>query len=69
MRLYYYAWGNNEKRKTMNGRECQVLAYGKKSSVLIEFTDNGQREITDRRALRVIRTYKPIHSESKLPKQ
>jgi hypothetical protein len=55
--LYIYAWGNNSKRATMKGRTCRLLASGAKGSVLIEFTDNGQREITSRRALRkVVRT-------------
>ena len=50
--LYRYAWGNNSKRAMMKGRKCKLLASGKMSSVLIEFIDNGQREITSRRALR-----------------
>lgn len=67
-RRYTYAWGNNGKRKAMLGRECKVLAYGKMSSILIEFTDNGQREITDRRAVRRIRTWRqlPLNAETKL---
>ena len=54
VRLYKYAWGNNPKRVKMKGRKCKLLASGKMSSVLIEFIDNGQREITSKRALRRI---------------
>ena len=53
-RVYTYAWGNNEKRATMKGRTCRVVARGRMNSVMIEFTDNGQREITSRNALRVL---------------
>lgn len=49
---YVYAWGNNAKRAAMKGRECILLASGRMGSVLIEFVDNGQREITSGRALR-----------------
>lgn len=50
--MYYkYAWGNNPKRATMKGRMCHIVATGKMGSVLIEF-ENGQREISSRRALR-----------------
>ena len=54
-KIYKYAWGNNPKRARMKGRTCKLLASGKMSSVLIEFIDNGQKEITSRRALRRIR--------------
>jgi hypothetical protein len=50
--LYYFAWGNNEKRETMKGRVCRVLARGKKNSIMIEFVDNGQREIVSRNSVR-----------------
>ena len=43
-----YRWGNNEKRATMKGRECKIIARGKKNSICIEFLDNGQREIVSR---------------------
>lgn len=48
-----YAWGNNEKRATLKGRQCRVLAAGSLRSVLVEFED-GQTEIVSRRALRVV---------------
>lgn len=50
-RLYLYAWGNNSKRSTLKGKTCRILKHGKMNSVLLEFED-GQREISDRRALR-----------------
>ena len=46
-----YRWGNNAKRATMKGRECRILAKGRMGSILIEFLDNGQREITSWRAV------------------
>lgn len=52
MPTYKYSWGNNEKRQKLKGRECLVLARGRMNSCLIEFTDNGQREIVSRNALR-----------------
>ena len=49
---YRYVWANNEKRAAMRGRLCRVIAAGKMRSVLVEFVDNGQKEITDVWALR-----------------
>lgn len=49
---YIFGWKNNPKRKTMYGRECKLLACMKRDSVVIEFIDNGQVEVTDRKALR-----------------
>jgi len=52
---YIYSWGNNEKRKTMKGRECIVLARGKSmNSCMIEFLDNGQKECVSRNSLRKV---------------
>lgn len=48
---YRYAWGNNEKRKTMKSRRCVVIVRGRMNSALIEF-ENGQREVVSRNALR-----------------
>ena len=48
---YFYVWGNNEKRASYKGKPCQVIAVGKKNSVLIEFQD-GYRMITSRLALK-----------------
>ncbi len=52
MNVYRYAWGNNAKRATLRGRLCRVLARGRMNSCLVEFTDNGQREVVSRNALR-----------------
>ncbi len=48
-----YVWGNNEKRASMKGRVCRILASGRMSSVLVEF-ENGQKEIISRRSLRKV---------------
>lgn len=53
MRKYIYYWKNNEKRKMLKDRKCFLIACGALNSVLIQF-ENGQKEITDRRALRRI---------------
>jgi hypothetical protein len=50
--LYRYAWGNNAKRATLKGRTLRLLGTLAMGSVYVEFTDNGQREVTSRRALR-----------------
>ena len=50
--LYRFGWGNNAKRATMQGRICRVICRGKMNSAMIEFTDNGQREVVSRNALR-----------------
>lgn len=48
---HYYAWKNNEKRRTLYQRPCRILARGAFNSILIEF-ENGQREIVSRNAVR-----------------
>lgn len=48
---YYYAWKNNEKRKTLYKRACRVVARGRMNSCLIEF-ENGQREVVSRNAVK-----------------
>ena len=50
--IYVYGWGNNSKRANMKARLCVVLARGKMNSCLVEFVDNGQREVISRNALR-----------------
>lgn len=55
MRTYVYYWGNNPKRASMKGRRCRLLGCAAMNTVFIEFLDNGQREVTDRRALRRVR--------------
>lgn len=49
---YIYTWGNNEKRKTMKGRVCIVLARGRMNSIAIQFIDNSQIEIVSRNSIR-----------------
>lgn len=50
--LYRYAWGNNERRKELKGRVCIIIKRMSMNSALVEFTDNGQREVISRNALR-----------------
>jgi hypothetical protein len=50
---YIYSWRNNSKRETMFGRFCRVVSRSAKNSALIEFADNGQREVVSRNALRI----------------
>jgi len=61
--LYVYVWKNNEKRRTMRGRECHVLARGAMNSIMIEFTDNGQKEIVSRHSVRLKSKFKPQRKE------
>lgn len=57
--VYVYAWGNNTKRATMKGRTCRVIHRTKTmNTALIEFTDNGQREVISRNALRRAKSQK-----------
>ena len=51
-RLYRFCWRNNERRREMYGRVCRVVCRGAMNSAMIEFTDNGQREVVSRNALR-----------------
>jgi hypothetical protein len=55
MTLYRYAWGNNPVRARMKGRICRLLGSGKRNTVLIEFLDDGEQQITSRRALRKVK--------------
>lgn len=50
--LYEYVWGNNEKRKKLKGRICQVLHRGRMNSCKVRFIDNHQIEVVSRNALR-----------------
>ena len=56
MKIYRYVWGNNEKRITLKGRKCRIIATGKMRSCCVEFLDNGQREIVSLTALRRCKT-------------
>ena len=50
--IYVYSWGNNPKRATMKGRKCRVLRRYKRNSRLVEFIDNGQKEVVSGNSLR-----------------
>jgi hypothetical protein len=49
--MFIYLWGNNPVRAKYKGEACQVLAYGKKNSILVEFED-GHRMVTSRNSVR-----------------
>ena len=53
--LYRYAWKNNSKRAELYGRPLKILARGKKGSIMVEFTDNGQQEIISHYALKKVK--------------
>lgn len=55
-KTYTYTWGNNERRKTMKGRICLVMARLKMNSVVVRFIDNWQVEVVSRNALRLERS-------------
>ena len=50
--LYEYRWSNNSKRATLRGRKCFVVCRGTMNSCMVEFVDNGEREVISRNALR-----------------
>lgn len=52
--VYIYAWRNNSKRETLYKREMIVIARGTMNSCLVQFTDNGQREVVSRNAIRKV---------------
>ena len=53
--LYTYAWGNNAKRKTLQGRKCVVVQRLKMNSVIVRFEDTGEIEVVSRNALRRVK--------------
>jgi len=57
---YVFTWGNNEKRKVLKGRECIIVKRMSMNSALVEFTDNGQREVVSRNALRRVVEIEPL---------
>jgi len=57
-----FAWKNNEKRKQFYRSECRVIRYGKRNSILIEFS-NGERLVTSRNAVRKHRITKNTQLE------
>jgi len=48
---HYYAW--RSVRRDLYRRRCQILAAGRRYA-LVEFDDNGQREVLLRRSLKRI---------------
>jgi hypothetical protein len=54
MTLYRFKWRNNSKRETLYGRIFKVIARGPANSALVEFVDNGQREVISRNAMRKV---------------
>jgi hypothetical protein len=50
--VYVYSWGNSPRRRELKDRRCVVLARGRMATVLVEFSDTGERVVTSRRALR-----------------
>ena len=54
MQFYLFCWANNEKRLTLYGRKCIVLARMKMNSALVRF-ENGQEEVISRNALRKVK--------------
>jgi len=48
---FIYSWGNNDKRRILKGRRCQIVNAMKMNSVLVRF-ENGEQEVISRRALR-----------------
>lgn len=49
---FIYRWRNNPKRAMLFGRTCRVLKRLSMNSVIVQFIDNGQREVVSRNALR-----------------
>jgi len=57
--LYTYVWGNTKNevgrnRLKLKGRTCRLLGRMKMNSCVIEFVDNGQREVVSRNSLRKV---------------
>ena len=50
--LMVYAWGNNERRAQLQGRECVVLARGRMNTILVQFLDTGEKVTTSRFAVK-----------------
>ena len=52
---YRYCWGNNPKRAILKDRICVILHSMVANSVLVQFIDNGAKEVISRRALRKVK--------------
>ena len=55
VQLYRYGWRNNPKRAALYGRICRMICRGTMNSACVEFTDNGQREVISRNAIRKVK--------------
>jgi len=51
--LYIYRWGNNEKRRTLQGKKCRLIKRLAMNSCVVEF-ESGEREVVSRNALRKV---------------
>lgn len=47
-----YRWGNNARRAELKGRACEILATGRKNSILVRFLDTGEKVVTSRYAVK-----------------
>ena len=54
--IYRDAWGNLPCRQRLKGREFRVIARGKMNTALVEFIDNGERQVISRNAFRKAKT-------------
>lgn len=52
--MIIYAWGNNPRRQELKGRACVIEAVGKMNTVLVRFTDTGERVTCSFLALREV---------------
>ncbi len=53
--LYRYSWRKWPHQQRNHGRLCKLLACGKLNNALVEFIDDGEQVVIDRRALRKVR--------------
>ena len=59
MQLFYYHWKNNPIRAAWRGRVVRLICVGPLNAALIEDAENGARMVTNRRAIRRLRSAKP----------
>lgn len=57
--LYHYYWKNNPTRAAWHGRVVRLVCVGPLNAALIEDAENGARMVTNRRAIRRLRSAKP----------
>lgn len=56
---YVYGWGNNERRRQLQGRRCRIVARGSMRTVLVQF-DDGDKVTTSIRALKRVGATTPL---------